>query len=62
MKESPSNASLPAWGEWVEINNLAGAVRPAERSLPSCGEWVEIASRMNQHKPRDVSPHMGRVG
>jgi len=33
--------SLPAWGEWIEIQGQVPDV-PVQESLPAWGEWIEI--------------------
>ena len=55
-----SEASLPAWGEWIEI---MPALWPLElwKSLPAWGEWIEIVNLFVISGVNLVSPRMGRV-
>ena len=38
-------ASLPVWGEWIEIYRGGERVLTALESLPVWGEWIEICRK-----------------
>jgi len=50
--------SLPAWGEWIEINYIRKNFFDSWVSLPAWGEWIEIFSSNGESLHlRSLSPH-----
>ena len=48
---SAYRASLPAWGEWIEIVRKFLNIGTERKSLPAWGEWIEICGlRRKQRK------------
>ena len=49
IKRTTPSASLPVWGEWIEMRFRAGSSGPVG-SLPVWGEWIEIISQLAKHR------------
>jgi len=53
--------SLPAWGEWIEINIALGIVFDLLCLSPHGESGLKLKGDIEMLKKCDVSPRMGRV-
>ena len=53
-------ASRPAWGAWIETQNLS-ASWSSKKSRPAWGAWIETIRPGDELRMTYVAPRMGRV-